>query len=667
MKHPRTVFGSFLRTVLLLPFLFVLLVIPRAADATTEEMIELSIDNGIAWLAGAQLDNGSWNDHTAISCMALIKLQDRAYELGFESPFDSSYPYFQKVIDGWEYVFSAPFMLQRSPLPVQSAGDPDTNGNGYGVYFAYDDYHHIYSTSLCLVAMVSSGTPDRPNDGNVDFDTDGNADTFFELAQEATDWLAFAQQDLDPRRGGWSYDAVDNGISKYGDWADNSQSGYAVLGLAAAVNFGMTIPQFVYDELNLWIDYIQDDTTGASGYADPWDWQNVLKTGNLLFQMKFVGDDPATSLRYEAALSWIEGMWQDPSNDPGWGYSLALSDYQAMFTTMKGLEFSNVDLIDTDGDGVRDNDWFNQEPAAVPAQDFASVLVAQQMADGSWPADCNWSWGDPVLCTAWALLTLEKISPKSDPFEIAVDKDYRYTSVCFEADNDRDGLFNEDPLDFDALGLPIDNDRDGLFNEDDFDCDPSDTGYELPLTGIDPEAYTLLAVLKKNGKVSSYNPGQYYAVSTVTVTRLDPRVESIVLTIDEIFDDCTIADKPLSVLNPKTGGGSVVLVEVIDGIAYQVADATSDVISIAYDPDGIEQSATATFEYFFEEDQETATLLVYVKFGPGLKNNTLPEDPLDRMCMNINGALLQVFEEGEEEPACELEDSAEAWLKVVPK
>jgi len=90
---------------------------------------------------------------------------------------------------------------------------------------------------------------------------------------------------------------------------------------------------------------------------------------------------------------------------------------------MKGLEYSGIDLIDTDGDTVSDDDWFNQEPTASPSQDLASVLVAQQDTAvgpnfGSWSA-CN--WGDQTLCTIWALLTLEKVTPPPPVIDVYVD------------------------------------------------------------------------------------------------------------------------------------------------------------------------------------------------------------------------------------------------------
>ena len=46
------------------------------------------------------------------------------------------------------------------------------------------------------------------------------------------------------------------------------------------VNFGSTVPQFVKDELSLWIDYIQNDDNGGAGYTDP-GGPNVARTGGL--------------------------------------------------------------------------------------------------------------------------------------------------------------------------------------------------------------------------------------------------------------------------------------------------------------------------------------------------------------------------------------------------
>lgn len=205
---------------------------------------------------------------------------------------------------------------------------------------------------------------------------------------------------------------------------------------------------------------------------------------------------------------------------------------------------------------------------------------------------------------------------------LTVEKDYRYTDVCFEKDNDGDGLFSEDPVDFDLYDDPIDNDGDGLYNEDDIDCiDGTSLGAPLPID--DDGNYIVKAATKKNGIILNYNPGQYYAVSTVRIYEDIP-----LLIIDELFEDCCT----LSALSPLTGGGCVVLVEVgADGVARQIADAHSSNISV---------------EQFFasaelENVSAGTTLLMYVKFRPGLKGEAIP---INNICVNEVNVLTESTE-----------------------
>jgi hypothetical protein len=404
-----------------------LMVMP--ASAATEDEIEQSIVDGLIWLAAEQNVDGSWGDwdQVAMTGLVLVKLQERAYELDYPSPFDENYEYSDHIIKGWEYIFVSPGHTWQEPLTLQdhtagasgSNDDPDTNGNGYGVAFSSPfGGHTIYATGICLMALAASGTPDRLNDGGLDFDSDLNIDTFKEIAQDTADFLAFAQGDTGNDEGGWGYDAIDNG----GGWTDQSNSGYAVLGLAYAEGFDCTVPDWVSTELNVWIDTIQDpvdgDANDGGSYYNP-DWLpgnpmvNELKAGNLIFEMTFAGDDPSTA-RFQAALDYIERHWRDANQDPGWGYSVIPANYQAMYCLMKGLGYSDVRLLDTDSDSNRDDDWLNQEPPVVPTEDLSSVIVAQQNGDGSWPS----SYGSQILGTVWALLTLEFIFPDITPPEV---------------------------------------------------------------------------------------------------------------------------------------------------------------------------------------------------------------------------------------------------------
>jgi len=251
--------------------------------------------------------------------------------------------------------------------------------------------------------------------------------------------------------------------------------------------------------------------------------------------------------------------------------------------------------------------------------------------------------------------------------QLGVEKEYTYTDVCFEKDNDGDGLFNEDPIDFylidnDLDGLidedpideidndndglidedpaePIDNDSDGLFNEDPVDC-PGPDGTPLTSLGeplpIDEGKYIVEAVVK-NDVVKSYNPGQYYAVSTVNV--LEDVDE---LTIIEDWCDC----EEISALSPKQGGGCVVIVQVgPDDVPYQILDAKSDEVTVVED----ECIATA----MLGPVSAGTTILMYVKFGPAQKG----EPFIAGTCENVNSA---VTDSG-------FEDSATATLELIEK
>jgi hypothetical protein len=227
--------------------------------------------------------------------------------------------------------------------------------------------------------------------------------TYEDIARDTMDYLAFGQNDTGGLRGGWGYE--ENQI-----WSDNSNSGYATLGLGFAEiawprGCGFEIPPFVKTELNIWIDYIQNDVDGdthdgGSGYAHPNDWVNVLKTGNLLQQMALAGD-LADSPRVQDALDYMARHWDDPNVDPGWRNGPSTSSYQATFTAMKG--FTSLGIHEF-GDPVID--W---------QEDFETELLAEQLGDGSWDY-CN--WGDRTLCTTWALLTLQKVAP---PFPVPFD------------------------------------------------------------------------------------------------------------------------------------------------------------------------------------------------------------------------------------------------------
>jgi hypothetical protein len=165
------------------------------------------------------------------------------------------------------------------------------------------------------------------------------------------------------------------------------------------------------EKLNGWIDLVQNDVNGdpldgGSGYRGPNDWVNLLKTGNLLFQMEFVGDTPETP-RVIDAIKYIERHWNDPNPDPGWRFGGGYPHLQACYCLMKGLEAFNILALDLDNDTIPEHDWFDEMSTA--------IVNHQIIPPGLWPGD---HWGGTTLATEWALLTLERVVP---PMAVPVD------------------------------------------------------------------------------------------------------------------------------------------------------------------------------------------------------------------------------------------------------
>jgi hypothetical protein len=383
-----------LSILLALAVAFAMMPMASADPGTLEEDIETSVVAGLAWLEAQQNPDGSFGgecDSIGVTGLAVLKFEDRAIDLGLD-PLGAEYDYSYVVQAGLDYIM---LHMQTTPIGVQPAGDPDGDGDGIGVFWDAICYpgHVIYNTGIAMMALSASGHPELYGD----------------TVQDAVDFMSFAQEDVacGVHRGGWRYEP--NECS-----SDNSTSGYATLGLGFAeaappYGFGITAPQFVKDELSMWIDMIQDPVDGdvndgGSHYTPGGGWVNTLKTGNLLYEMGLVGDGAGTP-RVLDAIDYLARHWNDiDSCGAGW-----LNHRQAMFTMMKGLEGLGIEVLDLDGVNPLD-EWFPL---------VAQHLIATQNPDGSWPLDC---WGDTITSTAWALLTLEKAVPT---FEIAVPVDIK--------------------------------------------------------------------------------------------------------------------------------------------------------------------------------------------------------------------------------------------------
>jgi len=392
MKNKLRKVSGIAKAILLVSVLITFASMP--ANSATPEEIEASIDSGIAWLAAQQKQDGSWyggspSYNVGTTGLALLKLKDYAKEHGYD-PEDPNYIYSSNVIAGIAYLDSQQLV---SAVPV---GKYDGNGNGNMINFNVG-FDMTYQTSIALMAYSSD--PSTPAD----------------VIQDITDYLVNTQ-------------CQDSSLNSYGSWyytgvscnPDNSNTGYATLGLAYALDSGATIPDSTKTALSVFVDYIQnqpgiaddggqDDPDGGSGYTTPSSWVNSLKTGNLIIESVFVGD-PVNSPRILNAIDYISRHWND--NIEGWKgsplgnppYNIPYNtQYQTTFSVMKGFEAIGL----TDLNGV---DWFDA---------MSTVIVGDQNDDGSWSGCPAYVWPDGYpgfmptaeICTSWALLTLEKVTP----------------------------------------------------------------------------------------------------------------------------------------------------------------------------------------------------------------------------------------------------------------
>ena len=98
-----------------------------------------------------------------------------------------------------------------------------------------------------------------------------------------------------------------------------------------------------------------------------------------------------------------------------------------------------------------------------------SITVEPDTAPGTYNAIVTF-YANSYPDTEGAEIGTQEISIEVQPL-VEVEKVWSHTDVCFQQDNDGDGLYDEDPENYDSEGNPIDDDGDGLYNEDDIECD----------------------------------------------------------------------------------------------------------------------------------------------------------------------------------------------------
>jgi len=333
-------------------------------SAPTQPQIDLAIQNGLEWLASKQADdgsftNGDYNEYPLADAATAV--------LAFESKkhFPGGGTQFSGVVEkGLDFIFQYAVIEDIEP---QANGNPDSNGNNKGISFS--NYNWSYETGICLMAIVASDKPTRvvssgPCQGM----------TYKNVAIDVVDFISYFQGEA---FGGWRYSVNE-------DYSDNSVTQWPVFGLQMAENWGIKAPNWVKTELGRWVNYIQDPATGASGYTAPDEDPNMAKTGGLLAEMYWLGDNPNTA-RTKKAIGFLNNadQWEQQKGD---SYS--------MFSIYKGLKLLGVKELSA----LPVKNWWN---------DYTQWIVDNQTPDGYWENVVSAYDLDKFLNTGWYIAILE--------------------------------------------------------------------------------------------------------------------------------------------------------------------------------------------------------------------------------------------------------------------
>jgi len=341
-------------------------VVPNSIDTR----VNLAIEKGLKWLYLHNYGSISWEGWTAEG-------QFRAGAFGMEVlAFENREHFPDNDPDDDIY---AEYVKQGLDI-IMSHGIRD----GDGIHFNNSSgfTRPLYETGIALMAIVGSMTPDDTNTAGP-FGIDSL--TYYEIAVEIVDYLAWAQTDGGSARGGWRY------RPNYGS-SDNSVSQWPAIGMEAAeTHWGIVPSSYIKPELLLWTNYSQQSSSGGFGYGHANDRPNVGLTGAGICELSFC-DIPHTDSRIQNALNYLNNNWHQGTSHVEGNFG----NLYAMYGVAKGCR------IAVDGSGsshkikyIGSHDW---------QEEYNYYLVdTAQHSDGHWNGS---NYGSNVLDTDFGVLIL---------------------------------------------------------------------------------------------------------------------------------------------------------------------------------------------------------------------------------------------------------------------
>lgn len=411
---------------------FRVIVVPRTLDVD----VNMAIDRGLWRLHKTQIlssvgsvPTGYWatQNQAADTASAVLAFEVNGH---LETGNGAEDPYVEDVAFGLAHTFTE---LSQIAIGPQAAGNPDANGNGFGLQ-VLDGGAPIYVGGQLIDAIVGSGTPDALAPTGSSPDVLGRR--YADIVQDMLDAYSWGQVDSPSfYQGGWRYG--------WNSDSDNSAAQWWAIGAIAAERvFGSIVPQFVKDEnVKEWLPesgYYDGTNAGYDGhygyvdnhYSVDINMMNTTPSGVVQLNADGVpGDDP----RHLAAQRYMIRNWT----------MLTLNNrIYGMFAVAKAMRLAlPTPIVKMDAASSTPFDWYRSDTLAGDAVDgIARRLVTIQQADGSW--DGYWVVND--LATAWAVITLSPTIVQASPVA-ACDVDPEITGTGYPIEFDGAPSHHSDP------------------------------------------------------------------------------------------------------------------------------------------------------------------------------------------------------------------------------
>jgi hypothetical protein len=457
-----------------------------AIPAHLDIRVNMSIDDGLWWLhthmvrstfaggsPGYGQPYGYWDPNyfpLAAVGTAIDAFQVNGHKVIGDYDGD---PYVETVRRAMNYLL---YCTQSRAISVQSAGNPDTNGNGIGlVANNAESSRETYIGGICFAALASSGAPNYVAPvgyANI------YGRTIKDIVQDMVDFFAWGQVDSGYGRGGWRYSA------NYSE-SDMSTTQWPPLGMFIAREaMGCTIPAFVSTELVLFLDYTLNldlnTNNGGFGYAADDQYLNITKTAAGIICHALINLTPSATPEEKQAkldaflanpkiqkgLGFIFRHWNDTGTC--WDYTKLHGNSYGMYGVMKAFRIPDPDIMQVSEfdyiAGVQTGNSFNwyYTPAGQTQIGLATYTVGNQQADGSWDDSVGCNQVYDGFCTGWRILTLQPgvIPPpvavicRCDQQEYNLNQDIQLDGSCsYHPDPERQIVSYEWCFDYDGVNF----------------------------------------------------------------------------------------------------------------------------------------------------------------------------------------------------------------------